>query len=69
MVYREGGVSQAKGRMKKQRDQPVPRAFGLNSENKEGVMQAKVGGTRPELDQPHVYLFFIPSAKGSLMGV
>lgn len=54
--------------MKKQRGQPVPRTCGLNSESKEGVMQAKMGGTGPELDQPHVEFVLHSHRKGKFNG-
>lgn len=52
-----GGVSQAKQRMKTQM------ACGLNSESKEGVVQAEVGEAGPEPGQPHMECV-LPQCKG-----
>lgn len=55
--------------MKTQRAPPVQWACGLNSENKNGVLQAEMSGAGPEPGHPRVELILHPNAKGSLRGV
>ena len=47
----------------------MQRVCGLNSESKEGVVQAEMGGARPGVVRPAWNLFFNPDAKGRFMGV
>lgn len=63
-----GRVIQAKGIMEKQRSWPVQEGCCLNSESKEDVMQAKMGGAGPELGHPTVEFFPHPQCKGKFHG-